>query len=33
MVFGVDGEDFDKPLLDMFTKIMIINIYVLGPWA
>jgi hypothetical protein len=35
LVFGVDGEDLDKPLLHVFAKMMIANIYVyvLGPWA
>ena len=33
LVFGVDGEDLDEPLLHMFMKMMIANIYVLGPWA
>jgi hypothetical protein len=33
LVFGVDGEDLDKPLLHVFAKVMIPNIYVLGPWA
>jgi hypothetical protein len=28
---GVDGEDLDEPLLHMFAKVMIANIYVLGP--
>jgi hypothetical protein len=32
-VFGVDGEDLDKPFLHVFMKMMIANIYVLGPWA
>ncbi len=31
LVFGVDGEDLDAPLLHMFAKMMIANIYVLGP--
>jgi hypothetical protein len=33
LVFGVDGGDLDKPLLHVFTKMMIAIIYVLGPWA
>jgi hypothetical protein len=33
LVFGVNGEDLDKPLLHVFAKMMIANIYVLGPWA
>jgi hypothetical protein len=33
LVFGVDGEDLDKPLLHVFAKMMIAKIYVLGPWA
>jgi hypothetical protein len=33
LVFGVDGEDLDKPLSQVCTKVMIANIYVLGPWA
>jgi hypothetical protein len=33
LVFGVDGEDLDKPLLHVFAKMMIANIYVLGPWT
>ncbi len=33
LVFGVDGEDLVKPLLHVFAKMMIANIYVLGPWA
>ncbi len=33
LVFGVDGEDLDKPLLHVFVKMMIANIYVLGSWA
>jgi hypothetical protein len=32
LVFGVDGEDLDKPLLHVFAKMMMANIYVLGPW-
>ena len=32
LVFGVDGEDLVKPLLQVFAKMMITNIYVLGPW-
>jgi hypothetical protein len=33
LVFGIDGEDFDKLLLHVFAKMMIANICVLGPWA
>jgi hypothetical protein len=33
LVFGVDGEDLDEPLAHMLAKMMIANIYVLGPWA
>jgi hypothetical protein len=33
LVFGVDGEDLDKPLSHVFAKMMISNVYVLGPWA
>jgi hypothetical protein len=33
MVFGVDGKDLDKLLLHVFSKMMIANIYVLGPRA
>jgi hypothetical protein len=33
LVFGVDGEDIEKPLLHVFAKLMIANICVLGPWA
>jgi hypothetical protein len=33
LVFGVDGEDIDKPFLHVFAKMMIANIYVLGPWT
>jgi hypothetical protein len=33
LVFGVDGEDLDKPLLHVFMKVMIATIYVLGPLA
>jgi hypothetical protein len=32
-VLGVDGEDLDEPLLHMFAKMMIANMYVLGPWV
>jgi hypothetical protein len=28
-----DGEDLDKPLSHKFAKVMIANIYLLGPWA
>ncbi len=31
LVFGVDWEYLDKSLLNMFAKMMIANIYVLGP--
>jgi hypothetical protein len=33
LVFDVDGEDLDESLLHMFAKMMVANIYVLGPWA
>jgi hypothetical protein len=33
LVFGVNGEDLDEPHSYMFAKMMIANIYVLGPWA
>jgi hypothetical protein len=33
LVFGVNGEDLDKPLSHVFAKMMIANIYVLGPWG
>ncbi len=33
LVFAVYGEDLDKSLLHVFAKMMIANIYVLGPWA
>jgi hypothetical protein len=33
LVFGDDGEDLDKPVLHVFAKVMIANIYVLGPWV
>jgi hypothetical protein len=33
LVFGIDGEDLDKPPSYMFAKVMTANIYVLGPWA
>jgi hypothetical protein len=33
LVFGVNGEDLDKPLLHVFVKMMIANIYLLGPWV
>jgi hypothetical protein len=33
LVFGVDWEYLDKPLLHMFAIMMIANIYVLGPWT
>jgi hypothetical protein len=33
LVFGVDKEDLDEPLAHMFVKMMIANIYVLGPWV
>jgi hypothetical protein len=33
LVFGVNGEDLDKPLLQVFGKMMIANIYMLGPWT
>jgi hypothetical protein len=33
LVFGVDGEDLNQPLLYVFAKMMIANMYVFGPWA
>jgi hypothetical protein len=33
LIFGVDGEDLEKPLLHVFEKMMISHIYVLGPLA
>jgi hypothetical protein len=33
LVLCVDEEDLDKPLLHVFAKMMIANIYVLGHWA
>jgi hypothetical protein len=33
LVFGVNGEDLDKPLLHVSTNMIIANIYVLGPWT
>ncbi len=33
LVFDVDREDLDESLAHMFVKMMIANIYVLGPWA
>jgi hypothetical protein len=33
LVFGVNKEDLDESLVHMFAKLMITNIYVLGPWA
>jgi hypothetical protein len=33
LVFGVDREYLDESLVHMFAKMMITNIYVLGPWA
>jgi hypothetical protein len=33
LVFGVDGEDLDKPLPQVFAKVMIADIYVLSLWA
>ncbi len=32
LVFGVNGEDLDESLVHMFAKMMIANVYVLGPW-
>jgi hypothetical protein len=32
-VFCVNGTNLDKPLTHMFTKMLITNFYVLGPWA
>ncbi len=31
LVFCVDREDLDKSLVHMFAKMMVANIYVLGP--
>ena len=31
LVFCVDREDLDKSLTNMFTKVVVANIYVLGP--
>ena len=33
LVFGVNREDLDESLAHMFEKMMIANVYVLGPWA
>ncbi len=33
LVFGVDREYLDKSLVHMLTKMMIVNIDVLGPWT
>ncbi len=33
LVFGINREYLDKPLSHMFPKMMIANIYVLGPWT
>jgi hypothetical protein len=33
LVFVVDGEDLDKLHLHVGAKMMIANVYVLGPWA
>jgi hypothetical protein len=33
LVLGVDREDLDKPLSHVFAKVMVANIYVLGPWT
>ncbi len=33
LVFCVDGEDFDKSFAHMFAKMVVSNIYVLGPWT
>ncbi len=33
LVFRVNREFLDKPLSHMFAKMMIANIYVLGPWT
>jgi hypothetical protein len=33
LVFCVNKEDFDKSLSYVFTKMMVANIYVFGPWT
>jgi hypothetical protein len=33
LVFGVNREDLNESLAHMFVKMMITNVYVLGPWA
>jgi hypothetical protein len=33
LVFVVNREDLDESLVHMFEKMMIANVYVLGPWA
>ncbi len=33
LVLGVNREDFDESLVHMFAKMMIANVYVIGPWA
>ncbi len=33
LVFGVNREDLDESLVHMLAKMMIANIYVLGPWV
>jgi hypothetical protein len=33
LVFGVNREDLDESFAHMFAKMMIANVYVLGPWA
>jgi hypothetical protein len=33
LIFGVNREDLDESLVQKFAKMMIANVYVLGPWA
>ena len=33
LVLCVDSKDLDKSLTHMFVKMMVANIYVLGPWS
>jgi hypothetical protein len=33
LVFGVNRDDLDESLAHMFAKMMIANVYVLGPWV
>jgi hypothetical protein len=33
LIFGVAEKDLNMPLLHVFTKVMIANVYVLGPWV